>query len=103
MNSWAARTQQPIRVLYPALRGTRDEKLVEIVRYRLLQFDLLLGGVRADVDPDAAVPSSTTAAEVLEKARAELKCFRLGLSERGSTSKTAAKPQRSGDVSVRRN
>lgn len=79
VNSWAARTEQPIRILYPALRGTRDEKLVEIMRYRLLQFDLLLGGVRAEVAPDEAVAAPTTAADVLDLARAKLGRIRLGI------------------------
>jgi len=82
VNSWAARTKpkQSIRILYPALQGTRDEKLVEIVRYRMLQFDLLLGGVRTEVDPDSACKSSlTTAAEVLDLARTRLGRIRLGI------------------------
>lgn len=80
VNSWAARTNEKIRVLYPALRGTRDEKLVEIVRYRLLQFDLLLGGVRAEADPEAALTAPTTAEEILDHARAKLGRLRLGIS-----------------------
>jgi hypothetical protein len=83
VNSWAARTKQPIRVFYPALQGTRDERLVEIVRFRLLQFDLLLGGVRADVDPDAAETAPTTAAEILHHARGKLGRIRLGISGTG--------------------
>lgn len=78
VNSWGARTKQPIRILYPALRGTRDEKLVEIMRYRLLQFDLLLGGVRAEVNPDeTGTEAPNTPAEVLDFARGRLD--RLGL------------------------
>src|SRR5690606_31458637 len=69
VNSWAARTKQPIRVLYPALRGTRDERLVEIMTRRISQFDLLLGGVRAEVDPEEPEGVLTTAADVLEHAR----------------------------------
>jgi hypothetical protein len=79
VNSWAARTKEPIRILYPALRGTRDEKLVEIMRYRLLQFDLLLGGVRAEVTPDEPVSAPTTAADILDHARAKLGRIRLGM------------------------
>ena len=79
VNSWAARTKQPIRILYPALLGTRDEKLVEIMRYRLRQFDLLLGGVRAEVSPDDAFGAPTTAADVLDLARAKLGRIRLGI------------------------
>lgn len=79
VNSWAARTKQPIRILYPGLQGTRDEKLVEIMRYRLLQFDLLLGGVRADVNPDEPVIAPTTAADVLDHARMKLGKIRLAI------------------------
>lgn len=86
VNSWAARTGQPIRILFPALRGTRDEKLVEIMRYRLLQFDLLLGGVRAEIAPDDAVTAPTTAADVLDRARAKLGRIRLGITPSRSRS-----------------
>jgi hypothetical protein len=79
VNSWAARTKEPIRILYPALQGTRDEKVVEIMRYRLLQFDLLLGGIRAEVTPDEPVSAATTAADVLDHARAKLGRIRLGM------------------------
>jgi hypothetical protein len=82
VNSWAARSKQPIRILYPALQGTRDEKLVEIMRYRLLQFDLLLGGIRPEVDPEQSEAIPTTSAEILGHARAKLGRIRLGLSFR---------------------
>ncbi len=79
VNCWAARTKQPLRILYPALQGTRDEKLVEIMRFRLLQFDLLLGGVRADVVPDEVGAEPITAEDVLVHARAALGRIRLGI------------------------
>lgn len=79
VNSWAARTRQPIRISYPALRGTRDEKLVEIMRYRLLQFDLLLGGVRAEIDPDEENASPSTTDEIFAHAKSELRHLRLCL------------------------
>ncbi len=79
VNSWASRSKQPIRILYPALQGTRDEKLVEIMRYRLLQFDLLLGGIRVKVLPEEAETAPTTAAEILDHARARLGRIRLGI------------------------
>src|SRR3954447_25499978 len=47
------------------------------MRYRLLQFDLLLGGVRAEIVPDEIEAAPTTAAEVLEHARAALGRIRL--------------------------
>ncbi len=79
VDNWSARTKQPIMILYPALRGTRDERLVEIMRNRLLQFDLLLGGVRVDVDPDDTQADPATAAKVLALAGRSLRRIRLGL------------------------
>lgn len=80
VNSWAARTREPIRILLPALKGTRDEKLVEIMRYRLLQFDLLLGGVRAEVDAEESEVTRTTYKEVIRLAQKQLVGLRLCLS-----------------------
>ena len=79
VNSWAARSKQPIRIAYPALRGTRDEKLVEIMRYRLLQFDLLLGGVRVEVKPEDESAAPSTTLEILAHARSRLEHLRLSL------------------------
>lgn len=45
VNSWAAVTGEPIRYAYPAFRGTRDHRLVEIMKKRIGSFTLLLGGV----------------------------------------------------------
>lgn len=45
VNSWAAATSQPILYAYPAFRGTRDHRLVQIVKKRIDSFSLLLGGV----------------------------------------------------------
>lgn len=95
VNSWAALTKQPIRILYPALRGTRDEKLVEIMRYRLLQFDLLLGGVRAEIAPDEAATAPTTAADVLDHARNKLRQIRLGITPRRRDKAKTKKARRS--------
>ncbi|MHB1422256.1 MAG: SNF2-related protein [Gemmataceae bacterium] len=46
VKSWAAATGQPILYSYPAFRGTRDEQLVKIMKKRIVNFSLLLGGVR---------------------------------------------------------
>lgn len=46
VNSWAAITQQPIMLAYPAFRGTRDHKLVQVMKKRIASFSLLLGGVQ---------------------------------------------------------
>ena len=51
VNSWAAITQQPILLAYPAFRGTRDHRLVQVMKKRIASFSLLLGGVQ-DFDVD---------------------------------------------------
>lgn len=79
VNCWAHRSGQPIRIAYPALSGTRDEKLVEIMRHRLLQFDLLLGGVRGKIDPDAQTAAPSTTEEILACAKSRLQHLRLCL------------------------
>lgn len=52
VNSWAAITGKKIRYAYPAFGGTRDEKLVNIMKKRISTFSLLLGGVQ-DFDIDS--------------------------------------------------
>ncbi|CAN7505901.1 SNF2-related protein [Cupriavidus necator] len=79
VNCWAARTGKPIRIFYPALRGTRDERLVEVMRHRILQFDLLLGGVRADVDSEDVPADPKEVGEILKFARERLGTIRLGI------------------------
>jgi ERCC4-related helicase len=54
VNSWAAASGQPIRYAYPAFRGTRDHRLVQIMKKRIDSFSLLLGGVQ-DFDVDEVV------------------------------------------------
>ena len=46
VNSWAAVSEQPIRIAYPAFPGTRDHQLVKIMKKRVDNFSLLLGGVK---------------------------------------------------------
>lgn len=80
VNCWAARTGWPIRIHYPSLRGTRDERLVEVMRHRIMQFDLLLGGVCGDVDAEDAIYEPSTIGEILEYARRKrLGAVRLGV------------------------
>jgi len=43
--------QRSVYIAVPFFAGTRDERLVDIMRYRLKAFDLLLGGVR-DIKPE---------------------------------------------------
>lgn len=56
VNSWAAATGQPILYAYPAFRGTRDHRLVQIMKRRIDSFSLLLGGVQ-DFDVEEVVGS----------------------------------------------
>jgi ERCC4-related helicase len=56
VNSWAAATGQPICYTYPAFRGTRDHRLVQIMKKRIDSFSLLLGGVQ-DFDVEEVVGS----------------------------------------------
>ena len=46
VNCWAAVTGEPICYAYPAFRGTRDHRLVQIMKKRIDSFSLLLGGVQ---------------------------------------------------------
>ncbi len=52
INSWAARLNKPINIYYPCFKGTRDERLVAIMKERLDSFDALLGGVGARISDD---------------------------------------------------
>jgi superfamily II DNA or RNA helicase len=56
VNSWAAVSGQPVQYAYPAFRGTRDLRLVQIMKKRIDSFSLLLGGVQ-DFDVDDVVGS----------------------------------------------
>ena len=78
INSWAA-NRAANSDFYPALKGTRDERLVEIVRYRLEQFNLLLGGVGGEVNPDANGADRVTPEEILKLARNKIKRFQLSI------------------------
>jgi hypothetical protein len=56
VNCWAAVIREPIFYAYPAFRGTRDYRLVQIMKKRINNFSLLLGGVQ-DFDVDEIVGS----------------------------------------------
>ncbi|MBZ5795915.1 hypothetical protein K8353_37935 [Burkholderia contaminans] len=51
-----------------ATMGTRDEKAVAIMRQRISQFDLLMGGVREEVDMEVADGDLTGLGEILKHA-----------------------------------
>ena len=72
VNSWAAVTSQNIRYAYPAFQGTRDHRLVQIMKKRINSFSLLLGGVQDfDVD-DVAVPEEAWRNQVVTLAKDQL-------------------------------
>ena len=71
VNSWAARTNRPIRIAYPAFENTRDAKLVQLMQQRLAQFDLLLGGLGESIAMDAPETSSIQT-DVLDKVKARM-------------------------------
>lgn len=72
VNSWAAITGKPIRYAYPAFAGTRDQRLVSIVKKRLDNFSLLLGGV-PDFDVDEVTESDEQwRSDVIKEAKSRL-------------------------------
>jgi superfamily II DNA/RNA helicase len=56
VNSWAAVSGKPVMYAYPAFGGTRDLRLVQIMKKRIDSFSLLLGGV-PDFDVEELVGS----------------------------------------------
>ncbi len=58
VQSWAAVTGEKIRYAYPAFGGTRDQRLVDIMKKRVATFSLLLGGVSDFADLDLDLTSS---------------------------------------------
>jgi ERCC4-related helicase len=72
VNSWAAATGRDILYAYPAFRGTRDHKLVQIMKKRIDSFSLLLGGAQ-DFDVEEVADSEEKwRNEVIAKAKARL-------------------------------
>jgi ERCC4-related helicase len=79
VNSWAAKTEKPIEIVYPVFKGTRDEKLVKIMRDRLDRFDLLLGGVGGKIEIDGNNETEQKRLDVIKKAKKGLKELSLAL------------------------
>jgi hypothetical protein len=72
VNGWGAVIGEPINYAYPAFRGTRDHRLVEIMKKRLDSFSLLLGGVQ-DFDVDESTESDESwRADVVAQAKRRL-------------------------------
>lgn len=73
VNSWAAITGEKICYAYPAFGGTRDQRLVEIMKKRVATFSLLLGGIQDfDIDSTSAA-DEIWRSEVVNKAKNQLK------------------------------
>jgi hypothetical protein len=82
VNSWAAVTGEPIHYSFPAFRGTRDHRLVQIMKKRIDSFSLLLGGVQ-DFDVDSVVGSEEKwRNEVFALAKSQLEKTGRGLRAR---------------------
>lgn len=78
VNSWAAAIGQPILYAYPEFGGTRDHRLVQIMKKRVNSFSLLLGGVR-DFDADEVLGSDESwRSDVIKTAK------KLGLKTAGA-------------------
>ena len=73
VNSWAAAIGQPILYAYPAFGGTRDHRLVQIMKKRISSFSLLLGGVQ-EFDVEEVVDSEEDwRSQAIQTAKAQLK------------------------------
>ena len=72
VRSWASVAREPIKYAFPAFGGTRDHRLVQIMKKRVDTFSLLLGGIRSfDVDTEGSSDEAWRA-EVIAAARREL-------------------------------
>jgi ERCC4-related helicase len=97
VNGWAAVTGDPIRYAYPAFRGTRDYRLVQIMKKRIDSFSLLLGGVQ-DFEVDSVADVEETwrnevikiAKDRLRKAGRELRAHEPELVEMAQSARAVA-------------
>ena len=73
VNGWAATTGEKLLYAYPAFPGTRDHRLVQIMKKRVDSFSILLGGVM-DMEVDEMVDDSERWRNaVIENAKASLR------------------------------
>lgn len=79
VNSWAAKTNSPIQISYPAFGGTRDEKLVKIMKDRIDRFDLLLGGVGEKIEIEANNELEQSRLDIIDETKNKLKKMSLAL------------------------
>lgn len=71
VNSWAAQTGLPLRIAYPAFGGTRDQRMVSIMKRRIDAFSMLLGGVPT-FDEETIEADEQWRAEVVQLLRKKL-------------------------------
>jgi len=81
VNSWAAKTEEPIEIAYPTFKGTRDEKLVKIMQGRLDRFGLLLGGVGGKIEIDGSNEAEQNRLDVIKEAEKGLETLSLALND----------------------
>jgi len=72
VNSWAAITGQKIRYAYPAFGGTRDHRLVQIMKKRIDSFSLLLGGVQDFEVEEISAADEKWRSDVVSNAKKQL-------------------------------
>lgn len=73
VNGWAATAKEKLLYAYPAFPGTRDQRLVQIMKKRVDNFSILLGGVMdIELDEMAEDPERWRNA-VIEHAKASLR------------------------------
>jgi len=83
VGSWSARIGEKIQYAFPAFGGTRDQRLVQIMKKRVDAFSLLLGGVQPfDVDTEDSADGAWLQ-EVIKRARERLLLQNGRLAARG--------------------
>lgn len=83
VGSWSARIGEKIQYAFPAFGGTRDHRLVQIMKKRVDAFSLLLGGVQPfDVDT-RDLADGAWLQEVIKRARERLLLQNGRLAARG--------------------
>jgi hypothetical protein len=82
VNGWAAVTGQKIRYAYPAFGGTRDHRLVQIMK-RINSFSLLLGSVQDFEVDELPAPEEEWRNDVIDAAKIRLRKAGRQLATRG--------------------
>jgi superfamily II DNA/RNA helicase len=72
VGGWASVIKRKIRYAYPAFRGTRDYRLVHIMKKRIDSFSLLLGGVQGFEVEQVGDADEAWRGEVIQLAKARL-------------------------------